>query len=78
MFSEVAKIALVTARLGQFQQLLKTRVILILNFTLPHAITYTDLLILHTVTTVSHSTLFCTLVNRVLNCSNLNAVKADK
>ena len=31
MFSEVAEIALVAARLGQFQQLLKTRVILILN-----------------------------------------------
>ena len=28
-------------RLGQFQQLLKTQVILILNFTRPHAITYT-------------------------------------
>ena len=41
MFSEVAEIALVAARLGQFQQLLKTRVILILNFTRPHAITYT-------------------------------------
>ena len=37
MFSEVAEIA----RLGQFRQLLKTRVILILNFTRPHAITYT-------------------------------------
>ena len=43
MFSEVAEIALVTARLGQFQQLPKTRVILILNFTRPHAITYTNL-----------------------------------
>ena len=41
MFSEVAEIALVATRLGQFQQLLKTRVILILNFTRPHAITYT-------------------------------------
>ena len=41
MFSEVAEIALVAARLGQFQQLLKTRVILILNFTRPRAITYT-------------------------------------
>ena len=41
MFSEVAEIALVAARLRQFQQLLKTRVILILNFTRPHAITYT-------------------------------------
>ena len=41
MFSEVAEIALVAARLGQFPQLLKTRVILILNFTRPHAITYT-------------------------------------
>ena len=43
MFSEVAEIALVAARLGQFQQLLKTRVILILNFTRPRAITYTNL-----------------------------------
>ena len=41
MFSEVAEIALVAARLGKFQQLLKTRVILILNFTRPHTITYT-------------------------------------
>ena len=41
MFSEVAEIALVATRLGQFQQLLKTHVILILNFTRPHAITYT-------------------------------------
>ena len=41
MFSEVAEIALVAGRLGQFQQLPKTRVILILNFTRPHAITYT-------------------------------------
>ena len=40
LFSEVAEIALVAARLGQFQQLLKTRVILILNFTRPHALTY--------------------------------------
>ena len=32
---------LLAERLGQFQQLLKTRVILILNFTRPHAITYT-------------------------------------
>ena len=42
MFSEVAEIALVAVRLGQFQQLLKTRVILILNFTRPRAITYTN------------------------------------
>ena len=42
MFSEVAEIALVATRLGQFQQLLKTHVILILNFTRPHAITYTN------------------------------------
>ena len=42
MFLEVAETALVAARLGQFQQLLKTRVILILNFTRPHAITYTN------------------------------------
>ena len=43
MFSEVAEITLVAPRLGQFQQLLKTRVILILSFTRPHAITYTNL-----------------------------------
>ena len=42
MFSEVAEIARVAQRLGQFQQLLKTRAILILNFTRPHAITYTN------------------------------------
>ena len=42
MFSKVAEIARVTQRLGQFQQLLKTRVMLILNFTRPHAITYTN------------------------------------
>ena len=42
MFSEVAEIALVAARLGQFQRLLKTRVILILNFTRLHEITYTN------------------------------------
>ena len=41
MFSEVAEIALV-ARLGQFQQLLNTQMILILNFTRPHTITYTN------------------------------------
>ena len=35
MFSEIAEIALVAARLGQFLQFLKTRVILILNFTRP-------------------------------------------
>ena len=40
MFSEIAEIALVAARLGQF---LKTRVILILNFTRPHAITHTNI-----------------------------------
>ena len=39
MFSEIA---LVAARLGQFLQFLKTRVILILNFTQPHAITNTN------------------------------------
>ena len=43
-FSEAAEIALVAARLGQFQQLLKIRVILILNFTRPRAITYTNLI----------------------------------
>ena len=42
MFSEVAEIALIAARLRQFQQLPKTRVILILNFTQPHVITYTN------------------------------------
>ena len=36
VFSEFAEIARVA------QQLLKTRVILILNFTRPHAITYTN------------------------------------
>ena len=35
--------AVVAARLGQFQQLLKIQVILILHFTHPHAITYTTL-----------------------------------
>ena len=43
MFSEIGEIALVAARLGQFLQFLKTRVILILNFTRPHAITHTNL-----------------------------------
>ena len=43
MFSEVGEIALVAARLEQFQQLLKTRVILIVNFTRPHEITNTNL-----------------------------------
>ena len=43
MFSEVDEIFLVAAWLGQFQQILKTRVILIFNFTRPHAITYTNL-----------------------------------
>ena len=42
VFSDVPEIALVTARLGQFQELLKTQVILILNFTRPHVITYTN------------------------------------
>ena len=42
MFSEIAEIALVAARLGQCLQFLKTRVILILNFTRPHAITHTN------------------------------------
>ena len=41
MFSEIAEIALVAVPLGQFLQFLKTRVILILNFTRPHAITNT-------------------------------------
>ena len=51
MFSEVAEIALVAARLGQFQQLPKTQVILILNFTRPHAITYTYYIQLESVAT---------------------------
>ena len=38
VFSEIAEIALVAVRLGQFLQFLKTCVILILNFTRPHAI----------------------------------------
>ena len=33
--------ALYVVNIGQFKQLLKTRVILILNFTRPHTITYT-------------------------------------
>ena len=41
MFSEIVEIALVAARLGHFLQFLKTRVILILKFTRPHAITHT-------------------------------------
>jgi len=43
VFTEVVEIDLVAARLGKCHQLLKTRVILILNFTRPHAITYTNL-----------------------------------
>ena len=35
MFSEIAEIALVAARFGQFLQFLKTQVILILNFSRP-------------------------------------------
>ena len=42
VFSKVGEITLVAAQLGQFHQLLKTRVIIILNFTRPHAITYTN------------------------------------
>ena len=45
MFSEVAEIVLVATWLGQFQQLLKTRAILILNFTRPHAINYTNIIL---------------------------------
>ena len=41
-FQNVGEWKKLAARLGQFQQLLKTRVILILNFTRPHAITYTN------------------------------------
>ena len=44
VFSEVAEIALFATRLGQFQQLLKTRMILIVNFIGPHAIIYTHAL----------------------------------
>ena len=44
VFSEIAEIALVAARLGQFLQFLKTSVILILNFTRPHAITHTNII----------------------------------
>ena len=55
MFSEVAEIALVAARLGQFQQLLKTQVILILNFTRPHAITYTNCTPLGPITITNHN-----------------------
>ena len=55
MFSEVAEIAQVAARLGQFQQLLKTQVILIFNFTRPHAITYTNMIILLQVKKVADS-----------------------
>ena len=54
MFSEVAEIALVATRLGQFQQLLKTRVILIQNFTRPHAITYTNCTPLSSITIIKH------------------------
>ena len=42
VFSEVGEIARVPAQLRQFQRLLKTQVILILNFTRPHVITYTN------------------------------------
>ena len=42
MFSEIAEIALIAVQLGKFQQLPKTQVILILNFTRPYAITYTN------------------------------------
>ena len=42
VFLEVAEIGLVAAQIGQFQQLLKTHVILILNCTSPHTITYTN------------------------------------
>ena len=42
MFSEIAEIALVAVRRGQFLQFLQFQVILILNFTRPHAITHTN------------------------------------
>ena len=42
MFSVIAEIALVAAPIGQFLQFLKTQVILILNFTRPHAIAHTN------------------------------------
>ena len=41
MFSEIAEIARVAQRQGQFLQFLKTQVIFILNFTRKHAITNT-------------------------------------
>ena len=40
MFSEVVEIVQVAQRRGQFQQLLKTQVILILNFTRIHCDSY--------------------------------------
>ena len=40
-------ITCIAARLEQFQQLLNTRVILILKYTRPHAITYTNVFYLH-------------------------------
>ena len=48
--SEVAETALVSGQRGQFQQLLKTRVILILDFTRLHAIIYTNYVPLSPVT----------------------------
>ena len=45
VFSEVVEIALFAAGLGQFHKLLKTRLVLILNFTHTHAITYTNSII---------------------------------
>ena len=58
MFSEVVETTLFVARLGQFQQLLKTHVILILNFSRPHAITFSNLaqLIINGSPSATHST----------------------
>ena len=73
MFSEVAEITLV-ARLGQFQQLLKTRVILILNFTRPHAITYTN----HSYrASESAVRLFCTTWSTWNNRKRLNLTQSS-
>jgi len=49
VFSEVAEIALIDVRLEQFQQLLKTCVILILNFTCPMQLPLQKVTQLHTV-----------------------------
>ena len=65
VFSEVAEIALVAARLGQFQKLLKTHVILILNFTRTHAITFPNLvqLIVNGSPSATHSACLAAIVD---------------